>query len=82
MSSRVAVENLSSVNPQLLENVVHEHLKSAVQGSGDTTLDVSSVNGGKPMQVTLGQIHKEVEVPPLTCEEVITIQSEANLSDK
>ena len=50
--------------------------------TGDASMEVTSVNGGKPMLVTVGQIPKEVKLPSLTCEEILIIQNEANLSDK
>ena len=81
-SSRTAVENLSGVSSALLDKLVHQHLKAAEKDSGDTTIEITSVKGGKPMLVTIGQIQKEEEVPTLTCEEVLVIQNEASLSDK
>ena len=82
-SSRVAVENISSgVSSSILEKVVHDHVKTTVTESGDTSMEVTSVEGGKPMLITVGKITKEVELPTLTCEEILIIQNEANLSDK
>ena len=80
-SKAVAVENLSQVSPQVLEQVLHGHLKAA-GASGDQAIKVGSVTGGKPMTVTLGH-HPDQPVPnPLSAQDILTIQNEANLSDR
>ena len=81
-SSRVVVENLSGVQSSTLDKVVHGHLNSSINETGDRTMEITSIVGGQPMQVTVGKIPKVVEVPTLTCDEILTIQYEANLSDK
>ena len=80
--SRVqVVENLSSVNPEVLEKVVHSHLTNTVQESGEKTIKLTGVSGGKSSTVTMGPPIKQSEPCPLTTKEILDIQSEANLSD-
>ena len=79
-SSKVAVENLAGVSPSIIEKIVHHHL-SAITESGDKTIKINSVVGGKAMLVTVGQVPDHAEIQPLTAEEILIMQTEASLSD-
>ena len=80
-SSVQIVENLSSVSSEVLEKVVHNHLNKTVEESGDKTVKLTGVSGGKPSVVTVGPTTKESESGPLSVKEILDMQSEASLSD-
>ena len=76
-----AVENISDVNPAILDKVVHDHLNKAVNESGDNTVKIFGKHGGQATTISIGQPKKVSEASPLSVKEVLDIQIEANLSD-
>ena len=53
-----------------------------VKESGDKSCELQSVSGGRPLKVTLGQLKPQSVLPALTLEDLLTVQVEANLSDR
>ena len=81
-SRTLPVENLSGVKSQIMQKVVHGHLVAAVAESGDQTIKLTSASGGKAMSVTVGNTPQQHESNPLSPQDILAIQNEANLSDR
>ena len=84
-SSRVAFNNLTeNVNKSVLEKVGLHAVKAKVNESGENTVEINSITGGRPTKVTVGAPNgdKDGTVQQLTVKDVSIIQNEASLSDR
>ena len=80
-SKSTLIDNLSKTLPEdILEKIAVKTLKEKVHMSGDNTVKLTGVGGGKPVTITVGKVSTTPKIEPLSVEDVINMQTESNLS--
>ena len=83
-SKRTKLENLeNTVDSDALEKLAKNTIEKVINESGDKTCYLKSVKGGRyPASINVGKATIATEEPSFSLDDVLVLQSEANLSDR